>query len=222
MANYIGQPLLRNGLLLLLPLYYGNALGMIPRWYERGRSAVYWALATGLWAGTTALRLVLERAWFVAGLATGFQSVSRYVLYVSLLHGMVWLVSYFLTVLRAREAAARRVQAIIGEQQAQLQHLRSRINPHFLFNTPPSTASKIWKPSCRPASFCACTARTWWPWRGSKRCWAMSCKSVRTAFPSAAGPGSGYCNWFLGWGRRLGRLNQPCGQCSHAFPSIVT
>lgn len=136
--NHIGQPLLRNGLglLWLLLLYYGNALVLIPGWHERGRRTGYWALATGLWAGSTALRLALERAWFGAGLATGFTSVGRYALYVSLLHSTVWLVSYFLTVLRAREAAARHAQAIISEQQqAQLLYLRSQINPHFLFNT---------------------------------------------------------------------------------------
>lgn len=138
LTNHIGQPLLRNGLGLLWLglLYYGNALILIPGWHERGRRGGYWALATGLWAGSAALRLVLERWWFGAGLATGFPSVGRYVLYVAILHGLVWLVSYFLTVLRTREAAARRAQAIISEQQqAQLQYLRSQINPHFLFNT---------------------------------------------------------------------------------------
>ena len=138
LTNEIGQPLLRDalGLGLLGLLYYGNARGLLPRWPVPAFTGRYLLAVLALWAGVTGLRLGLEQALFGAAQATGFPSARRYGLYVGLLHGLVLLVSYFVTVLGQRAAEARRDQAIIGQQQqAQLLYLRSQINPHFLFNT---------------------------------------------------------------------------------------
>ncbi|MBC8085239.1 MAG: sensor histidine kinase [Hymenobacter sp.] len=138
LTNNIGQPLLRDslGLGLLLLLYYGNARLLMPRLHERERPGSYALAVLALWGGVSGLRLGLEDALFGAGLATGFPSLKRYVLYVLLLHGLVVVVGYFVERLRWREAEARRSQAVISEQrEAQLLYLRSQINPHFLFNT---------------------------------------------------------------------------------------
>ncbi len=128
-----------RGLANVLPmafLFYAN-IWLVDRFIERKHYIAFGFITICLFMGATFLRMKLntlfpdirrdmlgispEEGWFFGALFTNFSFV---------------VVGVFYQMLYNRYRTERRNLAIISEQkEAQLQALRSQINPHFLFNT---------------------------------------------------------------------------------------
>ena len=121
----------------LVFLFYLNTLFLVERFWEKGRYASYafWLLLPT--AVVLAIRYyILQTGYFSHPLKPIISTQERTILFTAFNTFVVLLVSTLFQLLRNRSEREKKHLDIIHQQnEAQLQFLRSQINPHFLFNT---------------------------------------------------------------------------------------
>lgn len=129
-------------LAFMMAVFYGNAKILVNRLLEKGRLQLYFAFALLLWMLLANIRAGLEMKVFGGGVLRNDQihlkandfSRAFFVSAISLF--LVFLFSSLYQMAENRQRLVIRHLALQSEhREAQLNILKSQINPHFLFNT---------------------------------------------------------------------------------------
>lgn len=125
------------GMICLIAGYYLNTLVLVNKFFETRRYLEYAGATLGIIAVGVGLNVFLEYAvWGGDMLFKAVLEPYRYVMMLVWLSFALGFVGLFLTTQSNRHRIERETEQMLTKhKEAEVQFLRSQINPHFLFNT---------------------------------------------------------------------------------------
>lgn len=120
-----------------LVIIYGNALWVIPQWYEKRKYGVYAIALVAFFVVVTALRMVIYHAVYFNLLGEKFFDYSfAMAAYLTFSTFLILCISFlFRLALNYFQLLKTQEQLKAQHYQTELNLLKSQIQPHFLFNT---------------------------------------------------------------------------------------
>jgi sensor histidine kinase YesM len=118
-------------------LIYGNISFLFPRLYEKGKIAVYMLSALSLLIIVGVIRAILSVNIYNRFFATEHETLNiKTFLYYSLAGVLVFLLSFVFRIAIDYFRVKRQAEQMLEQKsQAELNLLKSQVQPHFLFNT---------------------------------------------------------------------------------------
>jgi two-component system, LytTR family, sensor kinase len=124
------------GTLFSIFLFYSNIFWLMPQWFNRGQHGLYWFFLTLSIAAQSTLEAVLDDAFFVNFYSTYKDEPFESFFFINaIVNAIVCLLSFTYRFTKDWRINEKRNRALeIENMEAQLAFLKSRIDPHFLFN----------------------------------------------------------------------------------------
>ncbi len=124
-------------LMSYLLIIYGNALWLIPRWYEKRKYVTYVVALLAFFVAVVAFRMVVYRAVFFKVLNEKFFDYGfAMAAYLGFSTFLILCISFvFRLALNYFQLLKTQEQLKVRHYQTELNLLKSQIQPHFLFNT---------------------------------------------------------------------------------------
>lgn len=121
-------------------IIYGNILVLFPRLYEKGRLIAYALSSIALLAGCGFARMLINASiynhWFVRTPEKPEKLTAPLYLYYTVGGLVIFLLSFVFRIALAYFRIKRQAERILEQKsQAELNLLKSQVQPHFLFNT---------------------------------------------------------------------------------------